>query len=174
MPSSHVRALPLVWLGIALTVVVGCGDDAQTAMTTSTDEPEPDPEGLAELDAARESWASEGQGDYTIYAKRDCFCALEPSDDVFVTVRDGELESALANSGDENYDEPVPRDEWHAWYTVAGMFDQIEDALSTAADVQASYDASYGFPRSVTVDYVLNAADDEISYEMRDYTPLSE
>ncbi len=143
-------------------------------MATPTDEPAPDPEGLAELDAARELWASEGQSDYTLYVKRDCFCALEPRDDVFVTVRDGDVESALANSGDENYDESVPRDEWYAWYTVAGMFDQIEDALSTAADVQASYDESYGFPRSVTVDYVLNAADDEISYEMRDYTPLSE
>jgi len=51
--------------------------------------------------------------------------------------------------------------------TVDGLFDVIASANArNAAVLDASYDASLGYPTSISIDYTRNVADDEITYSV--------
>jgi hypothetical protein len=59
--------------------------------------------------------------------------------------------------------EPVEVDS-RTYPDVDGLFDLIEDMLLAGAEVDAEYDGERGFPRSISVDPVPDAVDDEFGY----------
>jgi hypothetical protein len=53
---------------------------------------------------------------------------------------------------------------------VEGLFAVVDSAVArNAAKIDAQYDALYGFPVRIAIDYVSNAIDDEITYVMSDF-----
>jgi hypothetical protein len=55
---------------------------------------------------------------------------------------------------------------------MEGVFDLIEDALDRdAGRIEVTYDSRYGHPIDATIDYILNAVDDELSFRVRAFTP---
>ena len=48
------------------------------------------------------------------------------------------------------------------YYTIPGLFNLIQDAIDTGAySLEAQYDAEFGYPTEVFIDYVSNIADEE-------------
>ncbi|HMB89921.1 MAG TPA: DUF6174 domain-containing protein, partial [Rhodothermales bacterium] len=52
--------------------------------------------------------------------------------------------------------------------TIDGLFEVLQRALKEADDVEVDYDAQYGFPTRIAIDYYKNAVDDEVSYRATD------
>jgi hypothetical protein len=57
--------------------------------------------------------------------------------------------------------------------TVEGLFAQLDSSQNGDADeVLVTYDATYGFPTSISIDQIKEAVDDEISYQVENFEVL--
>jgi hypothetical protein len=56
--------------------------------------------------------------------------------------------------------------------SIDGLFVTIEDAGRRAERMDADYDGQLGYPRRVSIDYTVRAADDEIGLYVRDFHAL--
>jgi len=119
-----------------------------------------------ELTVAMRRWTASAPASYEITVSRGCFCGPDATRAVVVRVRAGQVESRrYADTGAD-----VAANLAAAYPTVAELFAIIQDAESRdAAQIDAQYDATYGYPTSLYIDYSERIADEEMSYAMRDF-----
>jgi hypothetical protein len=133
------------------------------ALGCSVSGPDDEENGLTGLTEAIQAWQASGISDYQLAMRRTCGeCLPLHALAVVVTVSGGETTVSLASNG-----EPVaaqPR----TYPDVEGLFDLIEDFVLAGADVEVDYDDEHGFPRSISVDPVPDAVDDEFGYLIDD------
>ncbi len=56
--------------------------------------------------------------------------------------------------------------------TIDELFDVIQKALDDEVDsLEVEYDATYGYPKSVAIDPITNAIDEETSYFIEAFIP---
>jgi hypothetical protein len=128
-----------------------------TACSVSGPDGEVDP--LTRLSAAIQAWQASGISDYELAMRRTCGeCAPEHALAVVVTVSRGTKTVSRASNGERVI--ALPR----TYPDVQGLFDLIEDMVLAGAQVDVEYDDALGFPRSVSVDPVPDAVDDEFGY----------
>jgi len=120
-----------------------------------------------QLQAARLKWERTRPAAYAITIARYCFCA-PGGGPVIVSVRDGVVESrTYVNSG-----AAVAPTDADYFPTVDGLFEVIEDARRQGADaINATYDPTRGFPVVISIDYVREIADEELSYRTTNFQP---
>jgi hypothetical protein len=83
-------------------------------------------------------------------------------------VRDGLVVSAVDPDTNEPIDPPL-----NGFPTIEDLFDEIQDAIDRDADnIDATYDESFGYPVQVFIDWIRNAIDDEMSFQVSDYTEV--
>ena len=133
------------FLAAALLVLTACGDGflASTRLVTS-------------LRAARARWESSGIDSYELTVRRLCFCGfVEP---VRIKVVDGVIVSrTIVPTG-----EPVPEMYASAYPDVPGLFAIVEEAANEADELNTEFDATYGYPTDISIDWIENAVDDEM------------
>ncbi len=118
---------------------------------------------LARLEASRAKWVANGPSEYELAMRRSCGeCLPEGALAVVVSVSSGGTTVSLAQNGEriENQSGLYP--------DVDGLFELIEIHILAGADVEAEYDGDLGFPRSVSIDPVPDAVDDEFGYVVDD------
>lgn len=122
-----------------------------------------------ELERHRSLWEEQAVDDYRYVASRGCFCPVELVAPVIVEVRDGRVTSrTYKDSG-----EPVAEMHAERWPPIEGVFDIVQDALDEDADsISVEYDRERGFPTSISIDYMQEAADEELTYEAGEFEPL--
>ena len=116
------------------------------------------------LDEAREVWLERGSDDYTWVVSKNCFCE-NMGRSIEVTVEGGEVvyaQTVSVTDTQPNY--TLEPSEYEAWMTVEGLFDELEEALDTADEVHYTF-AWEGFPERIEVDEMLDAIDDEYSFD---------
>jgi hypothetical protein len=119
----------------------------------------------SELDHARVRWESRLPVLYEFRFQRGCFCPPEIVRPVRITVSNGVVISAVDPDTNEPVDPPL-----NGFPTIDDLFDEIQDAIDRdAARIDATYDESFGYPVQVFVDWILNAIDDEMSFQVSDY-----
>jgi hypothetical protein len=52
---------------------------------------------------------------------------------------------------------------------VPGLFELVEEAARTAHDVAVTYHPTYGFPTVLSIDWMPDHVDDEVSYRVEDF-----
>jgi hypothetical protein len=119
-----------------------------------------DPE-ATELQAARQRWAAAGIDDYVWTFRRYCFC---PPLRVRVRVQDG---LARERTVLEGFQEETSFD----FVTMEALFDEIDEELATADDVDARYDPATGAVISVRFDRRVDAVDDELEWRVPQLEP---
>lgn len=120
------------------------------------------PEGA--LARARALWAQNGGDDYTVEARIACFCPAYMYYWTKLTVENGVVVSAEPLEDLPEYAEPSTA----GWQTVDELFDMIgQDVPPMIADVDATFDASLGYPRRVEIRCDETVADCESIREMR-------
>jgi hypothetical protein len=139
----------------ALALVASCGGDPTGV--------------IRELNVARMRWISRAPNAYEVTVHRGCFCPEAITSNVVVRVRGGVVESRrYAATGAD-----VPADFARAFPSVDEMFGVIAKAESDgAAQIDAKYDAVYGFPSVVYVDYRAEWADDESWFGYTEFRAL--
>jgi hypothetical protein len=107
----------------------------------------------------RARWAHQNLRDYRFRLRVSCFCASSQRAAITVTVRRGR---------------PVGATPFTGVRTIPEMFATIRRVLLDphAGAVFLRYDARRGFPRTVSLDPIKNAVDDEIGWTMDRFQPL--
>jgi len=60
-----------------------------------------------------------------------------------------------------------PQSSWGAFYTIEGLFELIaEAARMQPARLDVTYHATEHYPTSISIDYMANAADDEVTIKV--------
>lgn len=153
--------------GIALAVAV-----LTAAGLACDDSNSPNGTLRADLAAARARWAAARITSYGVTERRTCYCA-EPIEWT-VVVADGtpQFIDSVANaggSGRTDYDLEVAALDLSM--SVEQLFDWIDQQIGVADVVEAVFDPALGYPRSVSVDPIKQAADDEIGWQISGVTP---
>jgi hypothetical protein len=104
------------------------------------------------LAKAWQRWQAKDIDDYVITVRRTCYCPPEPA--VRTVVRDDEIRRATR--GGKQLD-PA------RGHSMDEMFTRIRDASAHADRVEVGY-TRRGIPRTITIDPVLGAADEETYY----------
>ncbi|NNC69868.1 MAG: hypothetical protein HKN90_03495 [Flavobacteriaceae bacterium] len=141
----------LVFLFSLFLVFVSCSLDDEGA--------------LDELNKNRRLWQSYQIKDYTWNQHISCFCAGPRERDVFVVnlIKDS---VAFDETGfDPEYIEEIREIVFNSSHTIEDAFNLADDLLNReVAFLEIEYDKIYGFPTLISVDYVENIADDEITH----------
>jgi hypothetical protein len=126
------------------------------------------PEQRDAFELALQRWQDTGLTDYDYSFTRGCFCPEEFVGPYAVSVREEAIQRATFKGTDlfdirileiGRYDEIVK--------TVHGVFEEIERALRQADSFTAEYDPVLGYPTNVYIDWIANAADEEVGYQIR-------
>ena len=142
-------AARLVVRGLLLLAVVSCSITATTGRSSEE----------LELARNRQRWVSAGIHDYEFDFQRICFCLPEATESVHIVVRQDVVTSVVRTRDGQPASVRVT-----AWPRVDELFDDVQQRLDQRAErLDVRYDPTYGYPRSVVVDIVLQAADDEYS-----------
>lgn len=89
-----------------------------------------------------------------------CFCAIAN-----VSYRITVNGASITDVVNDRNDVPLAPSNWGAFKTVAQLFDAIRAAQGKVGTLKTvEYDPTLGFPRTVSLDPILNAVDDEVSY----------
>lgn len=133
--------------------VISCGFSAPASAGLNGPEVDPtitDGTAARELGEARAIWKKAKVSGYRLKISRGCFCA--PPRSVKVTVRKGTVVN-VTNKG------------WYGPWTVGGLFRTVAESIEgEAAKLDVNYDQQLGYPRSISIDHIAMAVDDEIGY----------
>jgi hypothetical protein len=130
----------------------------------------PDDEGEVEhdrLDRNVALWEGTEPARYAFFLQRLCFCGAELTQRVRIEVANGVVVSrTYADNG-----LPVPA-QWHNLFpAMEGIFLIVREALDRkAAEFEVQYDPIRGYPRTGIFDYVLNAADEELTFQVTGFS----
>lgn len=141
-------------LSATLFMLVACGGDGFLAAMRP----------IASLRAARARWESAGINSYEMTVRRLCFCVL--TDPVRIVVEDGVVISRTVMTTGQ----PLATREAEYYPDVPGLFAIVEEAIREADDFDSAFDATYGFPTLISVDWAADYVDDEIVYRTEGFT----
>ena len=168
---------------VALTVACTSGPEEPTQTPSSTKPPTerqtptptittvvstPTPEaadGLEhlklELAKNRDLWESQKIEDYRFEYRRICFCLPEFVAPVEISVVDGMISDAVFLEDGTAAEIP----DISTYDTVEDLFDLIQDAIDRDAySLLVIYDAEFGYPAEVSIDYDIRIADEEFGF----------
>jgi hypothetical protein len=118
------------------------------------------------LDRNAELWASTQPAHYSFFLERLCFCGTEVTARVRIVVLNGAVISRTYADG-----RPVPS-QWHELFPpMEGVFQILREALDREAfEFEVQYDPDRGYPRTVAIDYVENAVDEELGLRLTGFS----
>lgn len=119
----------------------------------------------------REKWQMANISHYRFSLSVGCFCAFIQKMPLEIEVKDGQVVSMTYNDGS-----PVPdseRQTFADYETIDALFDYTKSAMKEADEIRIQYDATYGFPSEVQIDFMKNARDDELALHVQSFEPLN-
>jgi hypothetical protein len=128
------------------------------------------PRSRPDLERSRAQWQAAGISHYRFQLNVMCFCPFGQQMPLTVEVLDGQVVSMIYKDGT-----PVPESErpaFTAYATIDDLFASTEDALQRADQIDVKYDAVYGFPAEVKIDFIKNAMDDELALSASEFEVL--
>ncbi|HEX2571231.1 MAG TPA: DUF6174 domain-containing protein [Polyangia bacterium] len=145
--------------GILATLLIGlfagaCGDGDKT--------------GYDDLLRNRALWESKNIKNYEYQFQWVCFCLVERTTPVRVTVEKNQITRVVTTEQRRDID----RKQFTEYQTIDGLFDLITDAYRRAEDVRVEYNETYGYPTSVYIDYQKAIADEELGFSITDFMPV--
>jgi len=124
----------------------------------------------SEMQTNLDKWNAANVNHYTFELTISCFCAFRSIMPVMVEVKDGQIVSMTDVNG--NPVEGANAENISEAASIDKLFEIASKNLSEAEEIQVTYDAQYGFPTAINIDFIKLAVDDEISYYVNDFQPL--
>jgi hypothetical protein len=111
-------------------------------------------------------WEAQNILDYRFTLKVACFCPLPAGQALRIEVKNG----VVASVKDAQTGQAVDPKFLERYTTIAKLFEIIRDAEARKADrLEVQYDPQFGFPTRAVIDYITNAADDELAFEVEGF-----
>ncbi len=125
----------------------------------------------SEVDRASEKWQAANISHYRFNLFIGCFCVYTQDMPLIIEVKDGKVVSMKYQSGKEI--ESGNLDYFQRFATIDKIFDELKKDLGGEADkVTVEYDETYGFPKQVSIDFIEQAADDELGLTVSEFEKL--
>ena len=125
----------------------------------------------SELSTNQQKWQNANISHYHYNLSISCFCVFSQDMPLVIEVQDGEVVSMEYSTG--NAIDPSSLEYFQRFSTIDRIFEQLEkDSNGEADEVVVAYDATYGFPNDVMIDYVKEATDDEIWFTVSGFEAL--
>ena len=122
------------------------------------------------LAANRRKWESQHITHYRFHLSIICFCGFSDRMPLTIEVKDGQLISILDRQG-QSMTEFLATFEKYS--TIEKLFNVLDSALNGGADkVTVDYNIDYGYPQSINIDYIKDAIDDEMAFEISEFEIL--
>ena|SRR5215207_4422931 len=126
-------------------------------------------ENSVESQLEQQQWEDLGIRDYQFQYLVSCFCGFNGPNPALITVRDG----AVTKVEPVGSGAPV-MGSLEKWPTIDSLFVVISRATAMNPHVlDVEYDDTYHYPRKIEIDYRQTTADDEITYTVDKFIPLS-
>ena len=113
------------------------------------------------LDAARARWDATNGSDYVYGYRKACDCYRDLPPLTVVAVAAGEIERVHHVHDDSEREVPAREGSLDLYWTIDDLFAKLETALARDAEVRAEFDARYGYPTTLFVDYDTEFDGDE-------------
>jgi len=125
----------------------------------------------SDFDRAHETWQDAKISHYRFNVFVSCFCVFNEDMPLIIEVKDGEVVSMEFKSGKEI--DAANLEYFQRFATVDKLFDEIEKDQNGEADkVTVEYDATYGFPTRIDIDFIEQAVDDELYLTISEFQAL--
>lgn len=131
----------------------------------------------SDVEIAREKWQAANISHYRFNVHISCFCVFTENMPLIVEVQDGEVVSMEYSTGNEI--DPQLLELFDRYVTIDRLFDGLEtgfdfegDDQGPADQVTVEYDATYGFPTKIEIDFIENAIDDELYLSISGFEAL--
>jgi hypothetical protein len=131
----------------------------------------------SEVEQAREKWQAANVSHYRFDLFISCFCVFNEDMPLTIEVKDGEVVSMELKTGKEI--DPQLLDLFQRYETIDKLFDGIEKGFDAEGDdqgpadkVTVEYDATYGFPTKIDIDFIEQAVDDELYLSVSGFEAL--
>jgi hypothetical protein len=123
-----------------------------------------------DLEKQRAAWDALGRESYAFVYRRSCFCPPPSNDEVRVFVDANEVVSVTSV---ETGEPPVDANDLSSWPTIDSLFDYVGHALDEGADdLTVDYHEEFFFPTLISIDWIEEAVDDEISHSASGLVPV--
>ena len=129
--------------------------------------------GGSALQQNQAKWNGQNIDHYRFTVAVSCFC---PFANVEVTyeVQNGQVvNQSVQSSPDNPVDEALVSDFYQPYNTIEKVFDYVDGAIKDADETTIEYDATYGFPTNISVDWIKQAIDDEMYLTISNFETLS-
>lgn len=125
----------------------------------------------SDFDRAQQKWQDANISHYRFNLFVGCFCVFTQDMPLIIEVKDGEVVSMEYQSGNEI--DATNLEYFQRFATLDKIFEELEKDLSGEADnVTVTYDETYGFPTEVSIDFIQEAADDELYLTISEFEAL--
>lgn len=131
----------------------------------------------SEVQQARDKWEAANISHYRFNVHISCFCVFVENMPLVVEVNNGEVVSMEYSTGNEI--DPQLLELFNRYVTIDRLFDGIESGFDVegtdqgpADKVTVEYDATYGFPTKIDIDFVEEAIDDELYLSISGFEAL--
>ena len=119
--------------------------------------------GGSELSRNQQKWNDANITHYRFELSIGCFCAFRSDMPLTVEILNGEVISMTGVDGTTIMNNDPFYETFAKYATIDRLFSELEADLGGEADeVTVKYDATYGFPTDINIDFIKNAVDDEL------------
>jgi len=119
--------------------------------------------GGSEFSRNLEKWNDANVQHYRFLLNVSCFCAFRDQMPLIVEALNGEVVSMAGSDGSVIAADDPNYELFSKYATIDRLFSELEADLGGGADeVTVTYDSTYGFPSEISIDFIKNAADDEL------------
>ncbi len=114
---------------------------------------------VRQLKFNRRLWNQKNVYNYRYTISNSCFCIPDARGPVVIEVRNGQTVSVTSVATGQ----PVDPQFFQTYNTIPKLFDVIEDAIKRRAySLNVRYNARFGYPTQIDIDYNSQIADEEI------------
>jgi hypothetical protein len=127
----------------------------------------------SEFDQNKATWDNANISHYRYTLSVSCFCAFMDEMPVTIEVENDQVVSITSVKGtviDSSNTMVYPAVE--PYTTIDAMFEQLKTAQAEAEEITVAYDPTYGYPSSIAIDYIKQAADDELYLTIENFEVL--
>ncbi len=119
-----------------------------------------------------DKWEGQNINHYRFTLVVGCFCPFAGAE-VTYEVLNGQVVTESIKPAVDRPDEPDRISEFYQPYnTIEKVFGYVGKTLNEADETTIAYDPTYGFPTTVSVDWIKQAMDDEMYLTLSNFEPL--
>jgi outer membrane lipoprotein-sorting protein len=120
----------------------------------------------------QDKWEGQGINHYRFTVVLGCFCPFAGAE-VTYEVKDGQVVNETVKAASDRPDDPGRISEFYQPFnTIEKVFEYVSKSMNEADETTIEYDSTYGFPTSISVDWIKLAIDDEMYLTLSNFEAL--